>query len=95
MLVVGWSVEYRYTRLVGVRLGDTVADPQGITGPIPVRSNNRNNLSFHISLGSNGFKDTVGLIIGEVRCDLEAAEDKHVQEGEEEVQCGDPREGHT
>ena len=95
VLVVGWSVEDRYACLVGVRLRDTVADPQGITAPILIRSNDRNNLSLHISVGSNGFKDTVGLIVGEVRCDLEAAQDKHVQEGEEEVQSGDSREGHA
>ena len=88
-MVVGWSIEYRYACLVGVRLRDTVADPQGITAPIPVRSDNRNNLSLNIGFGSNGFKDTVGVMVGEVGCDLEAAEDKHVQEGEEEVQSGD------
>ena len=71
-LVVGWSIDYRDAILVGVRLRDVVADLQGITAPIVVRGNNRNNLSLNRSFGSDGFEDTVGIVVGEVRCDLEA-----------------------
>ena len=82
---VGWCVVYRLACLIGVRLWDAVADPQGITAPILVWGNKRDHPFLDRSLGYDGFEDNVGVVVGHMRCDLETTLGEYVKEGEEEV----------